>query len=93
MIRELKRLAQRLAPTVMVGKKGLSNEVFRSLNDELERRELVKLKFSAFKEDKKELAAKLANDTSSQIVSRVGNVAVFFRRNSEPEKRKISLPD
>ncbi len=40
--------------------------------------ELVKVKFVEFKEDKKTLAPELA-ETSSQLIMRVGNVAVLYR--------------
>jgi len=40
---------------------------------------LVKMKFSDFKEEKKTLAPEIADRTQSELVTLVGNVAVFFR--------------
>lgn len=83
-------MGQLLPPTLMIGKQGLSPEFMRSLDAELEGRELVKIKFTAFKAEKKELVKKLALDSSSHLVMRVGNVAVLYRQNSDAAKRRIS---
>jgi RNA-binding protein len=45
----------------------------------LAQHELVKIKFSDFKEQKKELAPLLAEKTSSHLIMRVGNVMVLHR--------------
>ena len=55
-----------------------------SLNVELNLHELVKVKFIDFKEQKKEMAPQLAERTGSHLIMRVGNVAVFYRKRSEP---------
>ncbi len=90
-MRKLKAQGQLLAPTVFLGKAGLSAEFLNGLNAELELRELVKVKFVAFKEEKKELSKQLAATSGSQLVMRVGNVAVLFRRSSDPARRKIEV--
>src|SRR5436190_13458865 len=85
-IRKLKGLAQRMDASLKVGKQGLSEPFLKSLDEELTRHELVKVKFTEFKEQKKELAPQLAQKTDSHIITLLGNIAVFFRRNSYPEK-------
>jgi len=77
--RDLKARAQRLKATLKVGKEGLSPQFIAALDDALKRRELVKVKFDDFKEQKKELAPQLAEKTGSHLVTRVGNVVVLFR--------------
>lgn len=91
-IRKLKALAQRLEAHVKVGKLGLTEPFLKSLDEELVRQELVKVKFVEFKEQRKELAPQLAGKVGAHLVTLVGNVAVLFRRNPEPEKQKIALP-
>ena len=78
-IRKLKARAQRLEPMFKVGKAGLSEGFVKSVDEGLAHRELVKVKFVEFKEDKKTLAPELAEKTSSQLIMRVGNVAVLYR--------------
>ena len=90
-IRKLKALSQRLDATLKVGKQGLSEPFLRSLDEELTRHELVKVKFAEFKEQKKELAPQLAEKTGAHLLARVGNVAVLFRRNPDPEKQTIQM--
>ena len=78
-IRIFKAQAQRLKATLKVGKEGLSLQFLAALDDALKYRELVKVKFDNFKEQKKELAPQLAEKSGSHLVTRVGNVVVLYR--------------
>ncbi len=78
-IRELKARAQHLEPALKVGHEGLSAQFIAALDVALARHELVKVKFSDFKEQKKELSPQLAEKTGSELIMRVGNVAVLYR--------------
>ena len=78
-MRKLKSRAQLLEATFKVGKAGLSDAFVKSVDDGLAHRELVKVKFVEFKEEKKTLAPELAEKTSSHLIMRVGNVAVLYR--------------
>jgi RNA-binding protein len=88
-IRKLKALAQRLEPVLRVGKQGLTDAFLKSVAEELDRHELIKVKFADFKEEKKQLSPVLAEKTSSHLIARVGNVVVLYRENPNPTKRKI----
>jgi RNA-binding protein len=83
-IRKFKAAAQHLEPILKIGKAGLSDAFIRSVNEALAQHELVKIKFSEFKEQKKELAPQLAEKTSSHLVMRVGNVMVLHRPRPAP---------
>ncbi len=89
--RKLKGMAQRMEPMLKVGKAGLSDAFIRTVDEALAQHELVKVKFSEFKEEKKVLAPQLAEKTHSQLVHRVGNVAVLFRRQADPQRQRIRL--
>jgi RNA-binding protein len=82
-IRKLKARAQRLEPMFKIGKAGLSDGFVNSLSSAFSSHDLIKVKFAEFKEDKDKLAPELAQKTSSQLIMRVGNVAVFFRPKPE----------
>jgi RNA-binding protein len=82
-LRELKAKAQRLKPLVKLGKEGLSEPFLAALDQALSDHELVKVKFEEFKDQKKELAPALAARVRAQIVMRVGNVVVLFRRKAK----------
>jgi RNA-binding protein len=88
-IRKLKALAQRLEPVLRVGKAGLSDAFFKSLDEALAIHELVKVKFAEFKEEKKELIPQMAERTGSGVVMQVGHVVVLYRQNPNPEQRKV----
>lgn len=77
--RELKARAQRLEPAVRLGHGGVSEAFLKGLDEALTLHELVKVKFTDFKEEKKTLAPEIAEKTGSELVMRVGNVAVYFR--------------
>lgn len=79
-IRELKARAQRLEPVLKMGKQGLSPAFLKSVEEVLALRELIKVKFVEFKEDRKRIAPELAEKTGSFLVTLVGNVAVLYRK-------------
>ena len=83
-MRDLKARAQRLEPILKVGHAGVTPEFLASLDRALNDHELVKVRFSDFKEEKKTLTPMLAEKSGSAVVMRVGNVAVFFRRRAVP---------
>jgi RNA-binding protein len=88
-IRKLKALAQRLEPVLRVGKQGLTDAFVQSVEAALAQHELIKVKFAALKDQKKELAPVLAARTSSHLIARVGNVAVLYRVQPDAAKRKV----
>ena len=84
--RKLKAIAQRLDASIKIGKNGLTDGFLKELDDALKRNELVKVRFVEFKEEKKELAPKIAEQTKSHLVTRVGHVAVYYREKPDPAK-------
>lgn len=77
--RQLKAQAQKLEPVIKVGKNGLTAAFYQALEAELNAHQLIKLKFVDFKEQKKELAPQIAEQSGSELIMMVGNVAVFYR--------------
>lgn len=82
--RQLKARAQRLEPAVRLGREGASSSFYEALDDALDRHGLVKVKFSGHKEEKKTLAPEIAARSGSELLARVGNVAVYFRAPAQP---------
>jgi RNA-binding protein len=81
-LRALKARAQLLKPLLKVGKEGLSPAFLKAMDETLAHHELVKVKFDDFKEQRKELAPKLAESVSAHLVMQVGHVVVLFRRRA-----------
>lgn len=89
----LRGLAHKLRPVIQVGKNGITEELIKAVDDALNIHELIKIKFVDFKEERKELSDNIAGQTSSEAVGLIGNVAIFFRQNTDEKKRKITLPE
>jgi RNA-binding protein len=90
-IRKLKGMAQKMEATLKVGKNGLSPAFLQSLNQELARHELVKVRFADFKEQRKELAPQLAEKTGAHLVTLLGNVAVLYREKAPADLKEPGM--
>ena len=77
--RQLKARAQKLEPVLKIGHGGVTPAFLASLDEALNTHELVKVRFVDFKEEKKALAPRIAEQSSSELIVRVGNVTVFYR--------------
>lgn len=91
-LKHLRGLAHNAPPALQLGKKGLTAEFLQVCEVALANQELIKLRFANFKEERSELSASIAATTGATLVSLVGHTAVFYRRSTDPEKRKIALP-
>ena len=92
--RFLRGLAHSFKPVVFVGQKGFTTTLVKAMKDALEHHELVKVKFIDFKEKEKKLTLvqQIEESVPCELVGLVGHIATFYRRQPDPEKRKIVLP-
>jgi RNA-binding protein len=88
----LRSQAHHLRPLVMIGAKGVTDQLIGSVDLALKDHELIKVKFGEFKEKKKEISAQIAQATKSEFIGLIGNIAILYRQNPKPEKRKIKIP-
>jgi RNA-binding protein len=90
--KHLRRLAHPMSPVVMLGNAGLTDGVVNELERALTDHELVKVAARVGGRDERDAAlASLAARTTSEIVQRIGNVGVFYRRSKNLSK--IVIPD
>lgn len=87
----LEKQAHNLNPVVIIGQQGVTENLLKMVEDSLKAHELIKVKFNEYKDDKREYSEDIANRTDSNLVRVIGNVAIFYRQNEDPEKRLISL--
>lgn len=81
-----------MSPIVMLGNAGLTDGVVNELERALADHELVKVAARVGGRDERDAAlASLATRTTSEIVQRIGNVGVFYRRSKSLSK--IVIPD
>ncbi|MDL2329502.1 YhbY family RNA-binding protein [Desulfosarcina sp. OttesenSCG-928-A07] len=90
----LRGLAHGQKPVVFVGQKGFSPALVKAMNEALDHHELIKLKFVDFKEkeQKQTIIDQIQKAFSCEMVGMVGHIAIFYREQADPEKRKIHLP-
>lgn len=90
--KHLRRLAHPLHPIVMLGNAGLTDGVVNELERALTDHELVKVGARVGDRDARDEALGiLAARTGAQLVQRIGNVGVFYRRSKTLPK--IVIPD
>lgn len=90
-IRHLRGLAHPLKPVVMVGQHGLKDSIMAEVEIALDAHELIKLKISVGDRDARdEIIQKVVGQSGAELVQRIGNTAILFRRN--PEKPRVALP-
>lgn len=86
----LRGLGHHLKPVIVVGDAGLSDAVVKEFESTINHHELIKVRIRTGDRDgRDEIIAKLCDDKTS-LVTRIGNVALLFRRNTE--KPRVNLP-
>jgi len=88
----LRGLAHGLKPLVLVGKSGVTPGLLVSVNQALDDHELIKVRFVDHKEERDELALRIAGEAKCLLAGLIGNVAIFYRPQADPGRRKIVLP-
>ncbi len=90
----LRGLAHSMKPVVIIGQKGYSDTVINAIDSALTTHELIKIKFSDFKDkaQKDEILGSIVKNSKCENVGTIGHTAILFREHNEPEKRKITLP-
>jgi RNA-binding protein len=89
----LRGAAHALEPVVHVGKGGVTAELAAELDRALDAHELVKVRFVAGKREKAELVDELCTRTGAATAGTVGHVAVLYRPQADPQRRRIRLPE
>jgi RNA-binding protein len=89
--RHLKGLAHPLKPVILMGNAGLTEAVIAATTQALHDHELIKVRLPGMeREDRNAALALLAERTDSALVTRIGHVAVLYKRN--PDLPRIVLP-
>lgn len=90
----LKALAHNLSALVQVGKEGLSENLIEATDQELLRRELIKVKLGKNSGvEKDEAGSALAEATGSCLVQLIGKTLILYRPNPKRKKEeRIRLP-
>jgi RNA-binding protein len=80
----LRGLGHRLKPVVTVGDAGLSVSLLREFESTIDHHELIKVRVRGSDRDARDAIFRdLCEQTAATLVTRIGNVALIYRRNSE----------
>ena len=90
---ELFRQAHHRSPVVAVGKEGLSDALLDHFEKELENHELIKVRFTDFKDSRHTLSDELAARSGAHLVGVIGHIAIFYRMHPDETKRRIHVPE
>ena len=81
--KELKARAHNLEPVVLIGSKGLTDEVVKEVDTALKAHELIKVR-ATLERDAREIAFQaLCERTGAQAVQHIGKVFVIYRKNED----------
>lgn len=87
--KKLKTMAQSIKPMIQIGKQGITEATLENIDIKLDDHELIKIKYNEHKEERIQLTQQIAEQTSSEIINKIGNTAVLYRRSRIPNRRKI----
>ncbi len=82
--KQLKARAHNLDPVVMIGAKGLTDEVVKEVELALKAHELIKVRAPSLDRDAREVAFQaLCERTGAQAVQHIGKVFIIYRKNED----------
>ena len=88
---ELRSQAHRLSPVVIIGDKGLTDEVIAEIDRSLKAHELIKVRAAgAEREARSGWMAAICEKLAAHAVQEIGKVLVIYRENfDKPRERKL----
>ncbi len=88
--RKLKKLVHHLKPVVIIGQKGLSENVLNEIDIALDSHELIKIKLSGGdRDERRAMIESICEQTDAEFIHSIGHIAALYRRH--PKKPKITL--
>lgn len=90
----LRGLAHALKPVVMVGQKGITPALTKTVDEALTAHELIKVRFieSKEREQKENIINEISSGTQCEIAGTIGHTAILYRPHPDKDKRQIVLP-
>lgn len=90
--REYRAIAHNLKPVIIVGDKGLTENLQEELERALTDHELIKIKVaSQDREARQEAISALCESSGAEVVQTIGKIAVIMRRAKKPNPKLSNL--
>lgn len=90
--KHLRGLAHGFRPLVQVGKGGVTEAVVAAVDAALDAHELVKIQIQAERDERRAAAEELEARLGCECAGMIGRMAILYRRQPDPERRKVVLP-
>lgn len=83
-LKELKKIGMSKSPVFNIGKNDLSNEQIISINQYLDKHELVKIKMlQSSRDNKSTIIDTVVKNTNSILIDSIGGVFVIYRKKED----------
>jgi RNA-binding protein len=92
MKRRIKRELSAEKPTIWVGKEGVAPRIVNEVSRQLDKKEMVKariLKSALKNEDAKNVASKIAQQTSSTLIDIRGHTFILYKRRKKKSEKSL----
>ena len=84
---------QKIKPVVIIGQKGLGENLHAEIDTALAHHELIKLRIPALdRSGKREMTELICQQHTASLVDSIGNVIVIYRRNKESDRYASVMP-
>lgn len=88
----LRQIAHHYKPVLWIGQNGLSDALYKELEQALDFHELIKIKLRALDKDARDvMITELCEHVGAFLVQKIGNIIVIYRRNIR-KKNGIMIP-
>ena len=87
----LRGLAHGYRPAVQIGKGGLTDSVVAAIDAALTASELVKVQIFTARAERQHISEAIEGRLKCECAGSVGRMAIFYRRQADPEKRRIDI--
>tara|TARA_B100000446_G_C10259515_1_gene236209 strand:+ start:207 stop:509 length:303 start_codon:yes stop_codon:yes gene_type:complete len=85
-------IAHNLNPVIIVGDKGLTENLYEELNRALHDHELIKVKIAiGDRDDRVEITNALIDNTKAELVQSIGKVIVLLKKNPKAKPKLSNL--
>lgn len=89
-LKYLRGICHHINPVVMIGQKGLTENVMNEIDQALDQHELIKVKLRSDASNRKVWITTIVDNLSAEQVMSIGQVACFYRKH--PENPELELP-
>ena len=88
--KKLRGLGHKIKPIVTIGSLGLSESLINEYESSINHHELIKIRFRDHDRSTKDnVLDQLCKRTRSQLVSKIGNIALMYRENKKNPKIRL----